>query len=245
MVAALVGAVCFLLLTDGGRLVRQAEPLVVQLDWFAERIGLGFKQASVSGHRMTSSSDIFKALRMGEVRSLLRFDSAKARERIEALPWVARANVLNVLPNRVEVRVRERLPFAAWRSGEQDILVDRTGRVLSGVRKGAIATLPVIVGRDAPLHAGSLLEALGHYPSLLKRIVSQEWVGRRRWSLHLETGQTVHLPEKRLGQALKKLCRGKAGHRLLDVDFRVLDLRDLGQFRVRLRAGRRGGRLRS
>ncbi|HUS95131.1 MAG TPA: FtsQ-type POTRA domain-containing protein, partial [Hyphomicrobiaceae bacterium] len=101
MGAAVFGGFCFLLLTDGGRLVRRADPLVMQLDRVAERLGLGIDQASVSGHRMTSSSDIFKALNLKEVRSLVRFDSAEARRRIEALPWIEKAQVLSVLPNRL------------------------------------------------------------------------------------------------------------------------------------------------
>jgi len=233
MGAAVFGGFCFLLLTDGGRLVRRADPLVMQLDRVAERLGLGIDQASVSGHRMTSSSDIFKALNLKEVRSLVRFDSAEARRRIEALPWIEKAQVLSVLPNRLDVKVRERRPFAIWRREGRDVLVDRSGRVLSDVRTGAVASLPVIFGAGAPQNAFNLFDAAGRYPSLVKTFVSGEWIGNRRWTLNLTGGRVVHLPEKGFAEALKVLTEGAVGRRLIEQDFSVLDLRDPGQIRVR------------
>ena len=41
---------------------------------------------------------------------MLSFDSRAAQDRIERLPWVERASIERVLPDRLEVRVSERSP---------------------------------------------------------------------------------------------------------------------------------------
>ena len=40
---------------------------------------------------------------------MLSFDSRAAQERIERLPWVERASIERVFPDRLEVRITERV----------------------------------------------------------------------------------------------------------------------------------------
>ena len=69
---------------------------------------------------------------------MLSFDSRAAQDRIERLPWVERASVERVLPDRLEVRVSERSPVAVWRRGDRNFLIDGSGRVLAAIPRDAM-----------------------------------------------------------------------------------------------------------
>lgn len=229
---ALAGALMFLMLTDGGRRAKPVEPLLAQADRIIARLGLGFDHATVSGHRMTPDGDILDALKMGDSRSLLTFDKLSARRRIEALPWIAEARITTVWPHHVEVRVRERVPFAVWRQADHDVLVDRDGRRLAQVRQQAVGGLAVMTGAGAPEAAPAFIAKLADYDELAGLVTMLERVGERRWTLHLAGDRVVHLPEKGVAAALTVLMSGAAGTRLIDSRFARIDLRDPASVRV-------------
>jgi cell division protein FtsQ len=241
ILAALLGGVCFLALTDGGRRTRQVKPLIVQVDRLAERLGLGLDQAWVSGHRKTSDRDVLDALDLMHARSLFGFDKAHARRRIEALPWVADVRILTVWPHRVEVRISEREPFAVWRQADHDLLIDRAGRVLARIGIAKRSDLPVVAGAGASTKAAQLSALLAHHADLNARVLVSERVGERRWTLHLVDGSRIDLPEKDAAAALDRLMQGRRGRRLIDVGFQVIDFRDPAHVRIR-RAMRTGAR---
>ena len=239
VLAAVLGALSFLALSDGGRRIRQAEPLMVQIDKIAERLGFGLEQASVSGHRMSNARDILDALGMSDARSLIRFDSAMARSRIERLPWIAEARVTTLWPHRVAVEVRERTPFAIWRRNDGDVLVDREGRSLAPVRRGGISNLLILSGDGAPSAASALVEQLERYRAIAPKVVAASWVAGRRWSLKLANGTAVDLPEKSVDAALERITEGQAGRRLMDLEVGSIDLRLPSEPRVRHTSGDR------
>ncbi len=75
----------------------------------------------------------------------------KRREQLEAIPWVDRAAVMRILPNRIRVAIVERTPVAFVREGRQIELVDAQGVVLP-MKPAAIAahhySFPVLIGID-------------------------------------------------------------------------------------------------
>ena len=107
----------------------------------------------VSGARNTRASDIILAAALSKGSNVWLLDTASARRRVEALPWIATANVSRAWPNRVSISVSERTPVAAvllpyGGSGEeptaQVALIDATGRVLAIVAGGpGAADLPL------------------------------------------------------------------------------------------------------
>lgn len=69
-----------------------------------------------------------------------------AAQRIESLPYVKRAIVRTMLPNRVRIEVQERTPVAVWRVNGQDLWVDLDGFPMP-VANPELA-LPVFVDLD-------------------------------------------------------------------------------------------------
>ncbi|MGH9600639.1 MAG: cell division protein FtsQ/DivIB [Terracidiphilus sp.] len=73
------------------------------------------------------------------------------RKELEAIPWIERATVMRLLPDRIRVSVVERQPVAFTREGEQIGLVDANGVLLSMAPAAMAAhhySFPVLTGID-------------------------------------------------------------------------------------------------
>ena len=231
--AALFGGMIFLILSGGGRTVREAEPLIVQLDRLAARVGLGLNKISLTGYEMTADRDVFAALGLQHARSLIAFDAASARHRIEALPWIAEARIKRTFPHRLDIAVQERRPFALWRHGGHDILIDRNGRLLTSVRTGAVQALPMVTGAGAPEGAGLIMGLIRQWPGLTALVRQADFIDQRRWNLQLADGRSILLPEMKPAQAIRSLMLGQQGRRLIDRAFEVADFRLAGSIVLR------------
>jgi cell division protein FtsQ len=179
-------------------------PALAEIERIVDLAGFGLTQVSVTGHRFTLDSDIFEALDLGAAPTMLSFDSRAAQDRIERLPWVERASIERIVPDRLEVRISERAPFAVWRRDTRHVLIDRTGRVLAFVAPDAMPELPRIAGEGAAFAVGRLMDLLASQPALAHQVVLAERIGGRRWALHLADGSTLQLPASREAQALAR-----------------------------------------
>lgn len=226
--AGFLGAVLFAALSGFGRDVRVATPISAQLDHLLRSAGLAINEVAVSGHRLTLDQEIFAALGLETEVSILAFDVAAARARIEQISWVAEAQVVRVFPDKLRVEITERKPVALWRDGEHVALIDITGRVLARVGKGSQPALPVVAGHGAPEATAELLAALELHPDLARRIDTATRVGNRRWSLALQDGTIIHLPEASAEQALHRLADLERRARLLNRPYQTIDLRRTG-----------------
>jgi cell division protein FtsQ len=186
-------------------------------------LGLSLDQVVLSGHRFTADTAIFEAI--GGETSPLAFDAAQARRRIEQLPWIEHASVVRRLPGTILVEVRERRPFAIWRRGDRQFLIDAGGRVLAPTDGHGFADLPRFAGEGAASEAQRLTSSLLAVPEIGRRLALAERVGERRWRLRLASGLVIELPERGMDAALERLDRLQAKAGVLDADLVVIDLR--------------------
>ena len=63
-------------------------------------------------------------------RNIFYIPLTRRRTELERIPWVEHATVMRILPNQLRVSVRERVPVAFVRVGDQIKLVDATGVIL-------------------------------------------------------------------------------------------------------------------
>jgi cell division protein FtsQ len=100
----------------------------------------------VVGTFLVSSAEAAEAAGPLQRLPLAEVDTAAAAHRIEALPFVRSARVERVFPNRVRIRLTERMPVAfAGRPAGGFALLDDTGRVLAD-RPDRPADLPEVTG---------------------------------------------------------------------------------------------------
>jgi cell division protein FtsQ len=69
-------------------------------------------------------------------KSVLRVPVDERRAALEAIPWVERATVQRLLPNRIRVELLERTPVAFLRQGTELALVDAKGVILERPAQG-------------------------------------------------------------------------------------------------------------
>jgi cell division protein FtsQ len=189
--------------------------------------GWRLEALTVEGRVNTASEDILAALDVERGMPILSIDVKDAREALESLPWVKRAQVERQLPDAVHVLIDERKPYALWQRGQRYTLVDADGQAIVDV-PGQVAELPLIVGADAPAHAAALFEALDAQPDLQVRVRGAVRIGERRWNLHFdsfESGIAVRLPETDIAAALTRLAELQHTHSILERDVTVIDLR--------------------
>ncbi len=204
-----------------------------RLDQLASHIGLGIDQVEISGQRFASDADILDAVDLANVRSFLTFNNAAVRARIERLPWIASATIERRMPNELGILVKERVPFAIWRNGARDVMIDRTGRELSAIVRGSAIELPRVEGHNAAEDATRLLDLVAQFPEVAVRLDHAERVAGRRWRLVLRGDMLIELPAEADAAALSMLVEPRAGGRLIDVAAGTVDMTVLRRITVR------------
>jgi cell division protein FtsQ len=231
---ALSGALVFSILTDGGKQTRAVATFLPTTDEMLYWMGLRVEQVALSGQRFTADADVFDAMDLLKTGSLVTFDAAGARERIEKLPWVSTAAISRIFPGSLDVRITERQPSALWINEGREYLVDGSGRVLSALKKGTSVRLPRFSGAGAPEQAQALLDLIVRFPRVAERFEMAERVGERRWTLHLKGGVVVHLGADREAVAFAALSSPEELGKLIETPNAIIDLRTRGRVTVRV-----------
>lgn len=187
--------------------------------------GLAIAKVEISGQSETSEVDVLDRLEMGAFPSLVTFDVAAARERIEALPWVGQVTIRKLYPDTLQVAIAERQPFAIWQDGGSVALIDKSGRKLSTVIGERYARLPLVVGADADKRVDEFVQMIEGVPSLMPRIKAGVLISNRRWNVVLDNGVELMLPEKDPADALVQVVALDDGAGILSREIAAIDLR--------------------
>ena len=192
---------------------------------FSGTLGFTAEDVLVVGRSQTAKDDLLKAVRLARGAPILAYDINEARQRIEALPWVASATVERMLPNTILLSVIERHPLALWQRKGSFELIDSTGKIILGQSVEKFSDLLVVVGKDAPENTVALLGILETQPQLMNFATSAVRVGGRRWNVRLKGEIDIRLPAERARAAWSRLAEYERRHGILSRDVRMLDLR--------------------
>ena len=196
--------------------------------------GFGVKRITVEGQQHTTDAELTRALGAGPGSFMLAFDTDAAKERLEQVPWVKRAQVMRLLPSTLQVVIEERVPFAVWQSRGQTYVVDVEGAVIAPAVREAYPNLPLVVGEGAGKNAANLFETLKPFDSVTKQMVAALRVGDRSWTLKLSSGVDVMLPDDGVADALKTLINLDRDRSLLQREIAAVDLRLADRVSVRI-----------
>lgn len=153
------------------------------VSWIADASVLRVADVTIQGNHRLSHGEIRSILNGLEGAHILGLDLVEWQDRLLASPWVAEATIRRVLPNGVEVRVREREPMAIGRVGSTLYLVDAHGVVVDEYGPAyADLDLPMVDGLSAggkakgqidPSRmelAGRVIASIGAKPELMARL---------------------------------------------------------------------------
>jgi len=203
----------------------QARRLLDQVAMVGPDRSMTVQAVIVDGRQNTPIELIREALGVSRGDSMLGFSPDDARQRLEAIPWVARAHVERHLPGTIVLRLEERRPFAIWQNQGRFVIVDRDGKTVATDGLDQFGPLPLIVGPGADRAAATLYDLLAAEAAVAERVQAMVRIGERRWNLRLHSGTDVLLPEIAEAAAIKRLAELQQEAKLLDRPLAAIDLR--------------------
>jgi cell division protein FtsQ len=102
-------------------------------------------QIEIEGARFVPRGAILEKFSADMGHSVVRISLAERRKALETLPWVEKAGIQRVMPNRIRVEITERTPVAFLRTANELSLVDTYGMILERPVEGEFR-FPVVSG---------------------------------------------------------------------------------------------------
>jgi cell division protein FtsQ len=198
--------------------------------------GFRVRSVDVQGIDRMDSKPVYEIATDQKSMAMPLVDVAAIREKLLRYGWVKDARVSRRLPDTLVIDIVERKPAAIWQDQSRLSLIDAEGVVLDRVPISAMPDLPLLIGSGANAQSGNLNALLNGAPTLRPQLESASWIGRRRWDLNFQTGETVALPEGQAAakDALAKFAKLDKSAGLLGRGIIRFDLRIPGMMTVRL-----------
>lgn len=197
-------------------------------DWKTERLmAMGFvvDRIDVMGEGRLNEADVRAAVGIYPGEYFFAADLRRAQERTESLPWVDRAVVRRLWPNRIVVQLVETTPVALYQQDGQIHLADADGTLVAPLT-AETARLPeglrLFTGPDATLHAAGITETLQTVPTVWAQTEALTRHASGRWDLHMADGLVVKLPLEAEDKAARIVARMTDAQRAA---YAVIDLR--------------------
>lgn len=198
--------------------------------WKIDRLmaaGFVVEQVDVMGEGRLNERDIRLAAQIQTGSYFFGVDLDAARDRTENLPWVDRAVVRRLWPNRIVVQVVETAPYAMWQNEGELHLLSKSGAPIVPVKQANSipSSLKIYVGPDAPAHARAIEKKLIDHDEIWSRVESLVQFPSGRWDLHMNNEIIVRLPEGHVEAAVNRLAALDRETFILSRDVGVIDLR--------------------
>ena len=213
------------ILYRNGQISTIKHTIIEKMGEWSGAAGVNVQEVKLYNRQHTSRQEILDALNVKIGTPLLSFDVDAAKMRIEQIGWVAEAKVQRILPDRLEISIIERDPFAIWQIDGKHRLVDRQGVVVADKVLRGYHLLPLIVGKGAATEALGLLSALEERPEIFEYVRALVRVGERRWDMDLTNGMRVLLPAEKPEAMLADLERMILDQDILSRGIKLIDFR--------------------
>ena len=205
-------------------------------DVVARAAGFAIKAVTITGTRSLTEGEILGLAGIGPHNSLPFVDVASIRGRLKAVPLIKEASVTKLYPDRLMIEIEERAPSALWQKDGALSIVAADGTPIDDMKDPRYAGLPLVVGEGANRRITEYLAILDASRDLRDRIRAGILVAGRRWTLKMDNGIDVHLPERSPADAIGRLAGLEHDGHILEKDVTSLDLRIPGRVMARLSA---------
>ena len=200
----------------------------------ASLFGMAADDIQIAGLAQHDPAEIMEALHLKSGGSLVGFDAGTARVALEQVIWIKSASVAREYPNALRIAISERKAIAIWQHGAEIDLVDDTGKAMGQPKFVVSGQFPLITGQGADVAAPELINQISAIPGLLQRVTAAARVGGRRWTLYMDSGVKVALPEEGVGEALKVVWDAEQSQGLFAKGINLVDLRIRGRMTLQV-----------
>ena len=189
----------------------------------------------VRGNHVVPSATVVARAHINLTQNMWLQNTGAMTRRIEAIPYIGNAYVRRRPPDKIAIAVTERTPYAVVRSGEKDVTIDSTLRVLQ--IGAASEALPVLEQSEMPLPvpgANFVQTSVGELAQVLERAqgagLDPKALGYNRFgdiTITLVSGVRVLIGDesdldKKLALVDPILTQAAHGRRITTVDLRAL-----------------------
>ena len=188
-------------------------------------LGFGIESITISGLLSLEPSDVLHAAGIGPSNSLIFTDAEDVRQRLVALPIIKDAVIRKFFPSKMSIVITERVPYALWQSNGEVFVISLDGTVLDRLRSEPQGALPFVVGEGAEVHIADYVSILKTAPELAPLVRAGIFVSGRRWTLKLNSGLEILLPEEHPELAFARFAEMQREHDILAKDLMLVDLR--------------------
>ncbi len=200
----------------------------------ARALGLGLESITISGIAEMRETEVLAAGGLDSRLSLPFLDVNELRERLERVPMIESATVRKLYPNELVITLAERRPYAIWQNNGELFVIASDGTVVDLMQDERYINLPFVVGEHANVRSKEYFALLDAAGPLRERIRAGTLVAGRRWTLKMDNGMDVRLPEKGAADALARLVKLENEQKILEKDVLAIDLRMADRIVVRL-----------
>lgn len=191
----------------------------------AAKFGYAAQDISIAGLRKHKPASVLSVINVRPNDSLIGFDPRQARSRLENVDWIKSAKVRRLNPNRLEIDIVERHPFAIWQRDGEFYVIDKNGLAFTSIDARDAKGLLVVTGEGAHKKVFDLVNHMEAHKGLKSKVVAAGRIGERRWNLYLRSGTTVKLPETGLQEGLSRFVAFEKKFKLSDMAVKSVDFR--------------------
>lgn len=198
-------------------------------DTLQKKTGFVVEEVLVEGRNKTDKGELLKTAGISLHSPILSLSLEKIHAQIMSMPWVNRVVIERRLPDTILICLKEHVPYAIWQCGQKISLISRDEKEIPILQAEGYNKLPKVVGEGALVKTKAIIETLKKYPEFWHDFHYAQYVGKRRWTIHLKNKlkTKIDLPEKNYIQALERLKQyqkqHKATHRFKHIDLRLAD----------------------
>jgi cell division protein FtsQ len=203
-------------------------------DMLARAFGFGVRHIVLSGHSELTQDEVIHLSGLQGYQSLPFLDPKSMQDRLQSVPLIAEATVTKLYPDRLLIMIRERVPYAIWQQDGQVKVIAEDGTAIEDLSDPRFLRLPHVVGPEANLRAREFVALLDHVPELRDQIRAGILVSKRRWTIKLQNGIDVLLPELDAEKALRTFAQLEKQHGLTRKAALTIDLRLPDRIALRL-----------
>ena len=172
--------------------------------------------------------------------NLLLLDKQILKNEIEKVPWVKRANIKKIFPNKIQVQVIENDPYAIFLNEGVPFLIDLDGTIITQIPDQSIDTSMIqILGEKANENLESFIKSINiHFPELINDIKSLEYIELRRWNVKLKRDLKIKFPDEKIDQSIINLKRLFIEQNVSESNIVEIDLRIHGRASIKVLEGK-------
>ena len=141
--------------------------------------------------------------------------------------WVKSVQIERILPNSINIKIKEKKPLAIWQTKTGNKLITKDGSIISIINVTKFKNqLPIIIGEEADKKAFVILQILQTIPDLYTNVWSISYINKRRWDIHFKQGLTIQLPKENIYNSWKKIYFLQNQYKILNLGLTEIDIRN-------------------